>query len=561
LVKVFQLREYQQRAVDSAWQYLCTRTGNPAISSPTGSGKSVYVAELARRAVKDFRGRVVVLQHRKELIEQNAEKVRAFLPDVSVGIYSAGLKSKDLESDVILAGIQSVYRKGLDLGQRHLVIVDEAHLVPASDDGMYQQFLSDLRMACPKYRMVGLTATPYRLENGLIYGHGKQFDDLCCEIGVAELINAGYLCPITSQPVTEVDTSGLKHRGGEFVRGTMESLFESHVTEAIDEIWDLVESTNRRSVLVFCSGVNHAEHAAEYLTQISGQECGVVTGDTLPIERAGILARFGAGDLRFVFNVDVLTTGFDAPRIDCIAALRATESAGLWAQMLGRGLRKHPSKEYCLVLDFGGNLQRHGPIDAPDYGKREKPKSGGSDAPVKVCPNCQEECPLSARECSCGFLFPAPKINHESTADSESAVLMEQLKPERWLVTGINWAIHTKVSGGETSRTLRVDYQCEPEDAIGGNLESKVISEWVCLEHEGFARTKAMKWWQARSLSPVPETIDEAITLHSCLAVADTTAITTKKEGKYYRIIKHELGELPEDWFVDDANNWEEAPF
>lgn len=558
----YTLREYQQAAVDSVWSFLCRSEGNPVVVLPTGAGKSIVIAELAKGAAANGL-QVLVLAHRKELLEQNAEKIRSLVQGYSVGVYSAGLKSRDTEETIVLAGIQSVHKRAFEFGARHLVIVDEAHLIPDSDSGMYRQFLADLRVSCPPYRLVGLTATPYRLDSGLIYGSGQIFDEVCIDVSVSKLIEDGYLSPITAQPVKEVDTSGLHRRAGEFIRGEMEELFQKHVVDACEETVSLADVNERKKIIVFCSGVQHAEHVGEILRGM-GQDVGVVTGETPEVLRGGILSAFRSGSLRWLVNVDVLTTGFDSPNIDCIAVMRATESAGLFAQIVGRGLRKSPGKTECLVLDFGGNIRRHGPIDAKDYGNRDKKNKGGQkgDGPTKTCPACNEDVPAGLRECYCGFRFPEKEINQDPTADKSSPILESQQLPEVWLVDAVSVNRHEKKDDNHARPTMRVSYQCTKEGEEG-NLAPKLISEWICVEHDRqtFAFRKAFEWWKKRCVLPVPNFVDDAVDLFREGWLADTRSIKTVREGKYYRIVDYVLDEVPVEPIEFADVDQDEVPF
>lgn len=559
-----QLREYQSESVAAAWGYLCSMPGSPVIVLPTGAGKSLVIAELARQAIERWNGRVLVLAHRKELLQQNAEKVSALLPGVDVGLFSAGLRRWQADSPVVLAGIQSAWKKAGDFGVRNLVLIDEAHLVPTEDEGQYRRFLSDLRTCNPTYRMVGLTATPYRTGEGSVCGPDRLFQAVCYEAKIPSLIADGFLSPVTNKAGdTRVDVSSLHIRGGEFITGEMERLFDvpEAVIGAVREIVAL--SPGRRSVLVFCVGVDHAKHVAEYLAELTGERVGLVTGSTFPMERATTLADFRAGRIRFLVNVDVLTTGFDAPGIDCIAILRATCSPGLFAQICGRGFRKAPGKENCLILDFGENLSRHGPIDSIDFGERSKRTRTPGDAPTKECPACGEIALIQSRVCPCGWRFPVEESTHGTEADQSSNVLAS---PEKWIVTQVSMSRWTKKNAPEgTPDTLRVDYTCQP-CGREGNLSEQVISEWVCMDHEGFAGDKAWKWWRARSLA-TPEAdeagsvIADAVSLFLRGAVATSTHITTIKEGRFYRITEHSLDPIPEEWNeaeVTERDPWEE---
>jgi len=539
-----QLRDYQSESVNSTWAWLCTQAGNPLIVLPTGGGKSVIIAQLAKDAI-GFGARTLILAHRKELLEQNAEKVRKLLPDVRVGIYSAGLKSRDVDEPIVCAGIQSCWKRAGDFGARQLVIIDEVHLVATSGEGMYRKFLDDIRAINHKARLVGLTATPYRTGEGSLIGPDKLFQGVSYEAKIPRLIDAGYLSPITSKSAeASADTSRLHVRGGEFVAGEVEQLFgqDQLVRAAVAEM--VAKTTGRKSVLVFAAGVGHAAQVAAEINRVTGETVGVVTGDTFAMERASFLSLFKRGSLRWLVNVDVLTTGFDAPCVDAIAVLRATCSPGLFAQICGRGFRLSPGKADCLVLDFGENIKRHGPLDASDYGAlKTRRLMMEQSGPTRNCPNCEAVVPISAIECECGFVFPRQQGPRHGEQAGSDAILTTQIEPENWTVDEVTMRLWTRKKDG--SRTLRVDYLCQ-RDGVAGNLASESISEWVCLEHEGFAGKKAGEWWRKRCRE-IPESIEHAVELFDRGAVATPRAITTKKEGKFYRITNYVLDPIPDE--------------
>jgi len=328
-----QLRWYQQEAVDAAFLDMCTQAGNAVTCLPTGAGKSVVIAEIARRAVTDYRGRVLILQHRKELIEQNFDKVQRFLP-IKIGSYSAGLRRYATDDDVVLCGIQSVYSKAALFGSRNLLLIDEAHLVSNNTESMFGTFINELRQINPKLRIHGLTATPYRTGEGSICSPEGMFQSICYDAKIQPLIGQGYLCPITSTAAdASVDTSGLHIRGGEFIQGEAERLFDlgDNVARACLEI--VAKCKARKSIMLFCAGVLHANDVANNIEALTGERVGLVTGESSSLERTGALADFKAQRLRWLVNVDVLTTGFDAPCVDAIAVLRATASPGLFRQL------------------------------------------------------------------------------------------------------------------------------------------------------------------------------------------------------------------------------------
>jgi DNA repair protein RadD len=545
-------RHYQAAAVNAVWAHLRSREDNPCIVLPTGSGKSIVLAELCRQAVETWQGRVLVLTHVKELVEQNAEKLVALLGPDMVGIYSAGLNRRDTDHPVIAAGIQSVYRRADELGPFDLCIVDEAHLLPPDGEGMYCTFLAEAAKLCPHMRVIGLTATPYRMSTGSLCGSERILNHVCYEAGVKELIVQGFLCPLVSRSGKEkVDTSSLHVRGGEYVAGEVEELMDTDacVRAAVREIVEL--ATDRNACLIFAAGVRHGEHIVRSFREEHGIECGFVTGGTLPRMRDRLIARFRGENtdglfsdppLKYLCNVNVLTVGFDAPHIDCIAMLRPTLSPGLYYQMLGRGFRIHPSKTECLVLDFAGNVLRHGPVDAISIGDR--PKGGQGEAPAKECPSCAALIHAGYSVCpQCGHEFPKPEAKHESRA-SDAAVLSQDVKPvdEERTVTEIRYSVHQKRDAPEDHpRTLRIEY-------ILGHLYQDRVSEFVCPEHTGWARRKFEAWWRERTDLPYPKSAQAALEVADAGGLAEPARITVRTTPleEYPRVVGCRLGSKPD---------------
>ncbi|MBN1909791.1 MAG: DEAD/DEAH box helicase family protein [Pirellulales bacterium] len=534
------LRPYQEAAKAAVYEHLRNREDNPCVVIPTAGGKTPVMASICKDAVGLWDGRVLILAHVKELLEQTTDKLTQVCPEVDFGVYSAGLGRRDTEHSVIVAGIQSVYKRACDLGSFNLVIVDESHLIPPDGEGMYQQFLADTRVINPEVRVIGLTATPFRLKSGMICGPDNILNAVCYEVGVRELIRDGYLCPLVTKAGREkADTQQLHVRGGEFVAGEVEDLMDQDllVMAACSEIVSVAH--NRRSCLIFASGVKHGQHVARVLADMSGHECGFVCGDTPTKERDELLGRFRSGELRYLANVNVLTTGFDAPNIDCVALLRPTMSPGLFYQMCGRGFRLHPDKHNCLVLDFGGNVLRHGPVD--QIRVREPAGTGNGEAPAKECPECQALIAAGYAKCPvCGYVFPPPERQKHDAKASEAGILSGQVTDVEYDVQDITYNVHTKRGAPDDApRTFRVDYR------LGLNHWQ---SEFVCLEHDGYARQKAIAWWRQRSPDPIPEAAERAVEIAEGGGLAHTEKITVRSIAgeKYDRIVRHKLGPLPE---------------
>ena len=554
-----QLRYYQSEAAAAAMDYLKRQAGNPVVILPTGSGKTPLVASIVETAINEHAGRVLVVSHSKEILGQACDTIKRFAPSIDVGVYSAGLGKRELENDCLICGIQSIHKRAHDVGRRHLIIVDEAHLIPPTAGTMYRNFIDKMSELNPRLKVLGLTATAYRTTTGRIYGKGELFNGVCYEAPIGKLIDEGYLTPISNQATaTSISTEGMTRRAGEFTADSLAFACDKDavVRPACAEVLKL--ASDRQSILVFGVSVSHVERIVETFREM-GEHAEYITGDTPSLMRANIIERFKDGSLRVLVNCQVLTTGFDATRVDCVAVMRPTCSPGLFYQMVGRGLRLHDDKPDCLLLDYGGNIKRHGSLDDPTYGHQSYRGNGGGDAPLKTCPSCDEQSPISARQCDCGWEFPPSSMpRHDDTADTESTVLGKPAEPEWHTVEKIEWAQHFKRTwkkGDPT--TLRVDYHWE-----GQSLTDRPFSEWICIEHSGWVREKAEAWWQARTLAECPRRVDDAIDWRDRCAIADTRRILVgadPKNPKYTRIHAYELGEVPskEDWqdaqsFVDD---------
>ncbi len=545
------LRPYQKEAVDAVYQALRDREDNPCVVLPTGTGKSVVIAKICTDAVQRWQGRVLILAHVKELLEQNADKIRILGPSLDVGVYSAGLKRRETQHSVIVAGIQSVYKRACELDAFDIVLVDESHLLPPDGEGMYRQFFKDALSINPKLRVIGFTATPFRLKSGLICGPDNILNHVCYEAGIKEMIAQGYLSPlITKAGKEKVDTPCHHIRAGEFISGEVEELMDTdQLVEATCQ--EIVSKTaDRKSVLIFGASVAHGRHLASVISKKTGQEVGTVFGDTLPFMRYQTLTDFREGQLKYLVNVNVLTTGFDAPNIDCVAMVRPTLSPGAYVQMVGRGFRLHPGKENCIVLDFGDNILRHGPVDAIRI--KDTMSKGNGEAPAKECPSCQSVIAAGYAVCpDCGYEFPPPDRQQHGTQASKEGILSGETTVTEHDVLDVGYAVHRKRGAPEDApTTMRVEYR------IGLNHYQ---SEWVCFDHSGWARQKAESWWRLRSDEPVPASTKEAVDKAFAGALRETKSITVKSiTGEQFdSIIGYELAQHEESTWHEDI----EVPF
>lgn len=515
------LRPYQQAAIDAIYGYFAENRGHPLVVIPTAGGKSLVMAAFIEGVLRAWPDqRILIVTHVRELIAQNFSELIGLWRDAPAGICSAGLGRRDLGARILFAGIQSIYRRAYDVQQCDLVLIDEAHLIPAASDTMYRRFLDTLARINPQLKVIGFTATPYRLDSGMLHeGKGALFTDIAYEVSVRQLIDDGYLCPLVSKAAeTRLDVTGVGSRGGEFIPSQLQAAVDlPETTEAaIDEVVRL--GAERKSWLAFCAGVEHATHVAEAI-RARGFSAATIFGDTPKPERDRTIAAFKRGEIRALASMGVLTTGFNAPGVDLIAMLRPTKSAGLYVQMAGRGTRLAPEKENCLVLDFAGNVARHGPIDAV---KPKRPGSGEGEAPVKVCPDCQSILATAVRLCpDCGHAFPPPKVQVDREAST--LAILTTGKPQWLQVDEVFYRAHEKPG---SRPTLQVEYQC-------GLVRHR---EWVCFEHTGYARQKAVAWWRQRAQGmPVPHTVTEALAWSR--QIAAPTEIAVRPSGRFTEIV------------------------
>ena len=391
------LRDYQQEAVDAAVAYMKRVLKPCLIVAPTGSGKSHIVASLAQWLNEVSGGkRVLCLQPSKELTEQNYQKFVGTGSEAS--IFSASLGSFSTRHPVVY-GTDKTVKNRLQrflTGEYCGVILDEAHGVTPT----IMNIISEMQKASPNLRVVGLTATPYRLGTGYIYAYNPQdnamieakdpyFHKAVYEIEASLLIERGYLTPPVIGDVTKAyDTSGLVTNSmGKYTKDSIDRAYigKGRLTSSI--VADVVERSQRRTgVMFFCATIQHAQEVLESLPPMMSA---MVTGQTKADVRASILKRFKAGELKYLANVDVLTTGFDAPNVDTIALLRHTESVGLLQQIVGRGLRIMDGKTECLVLDYAENIKAHCPDGDIFKPRIEVTKGEGGEGTTKAkCPAC-----------------------------------------------------------------------------------------------------------------------------------------------------------------------------
>lgn len=548
-------REYQTFAVNSLWTYFQHYDGNPLVAMPTGTGKSVVIARFLQGVLQKFASqRILVLTHVKELIKQNFSKLKNVWPFAPASIYSAGLNSKDASQSIVFAGIASIVKIWHQLGKINLIIVDECHLIGLKEEGMYRTLINGLKKANPHLKVIGFTATPWRLGQGLLIEdvedkYGKPiksiFQDFACDATTMSAFNwfidEGYLLPLVpKQTSTQLDITGVQMQGGEFVESQLQrAVNRDDITlAALHEALEL--GASRKKWLVFSSGIEHAEAICDMLNDL-GVPAGCVHSKRA--DRDETLAKFARGELRAVVNNNVLTTGFDEPGIDLIVMLRPTASPVLWVQMLGRGTRPvwpahdfnlntkdqrlaailNGPKQDCLVLDYAGNTARLGPINDPVIPRPRGNKPG--PAPVKCCEKCNTWVHISQRFCNtkdqetgivCDYEFQF-EIKIKTEASSHELLKKDLPKVKVYPVHLITVNRHEKEGSPDMAK---VTYYCG----------SKKFVDILGFEHTNYLKRKSVEWWRRCTTLAIPVSTDEALVLLGKVTMPTHLRVWTNKK-------------------------------
>ena len=425
------LRPYQEAAVSDACKAL-DKHGNTIVVAPTGAGKTIMLSALVGERYKDGK-KILVMQHRDELVDQNKSKFERINPYITTSIVNGTVKNWD--GNTIFSMVQTISRERnlRDRPKFDMIVVDESHHAAADT---YLKVINAVKEDNPDAEIVGFTATPNR-------GDGKGlrsvFNNCSHQIEITTLIREGFLVPPKSYVVdcgVGDQLNNVSRKGNDFDMEQVEAIMNHKViNDKVVTEW--IERAEGRKTVVFCSTIKHAEDLLESFVE-HDIDAKLVTGDTPKDERAETLHELAYGDLQVVVNVSVLTEGFDAPAVSCIVLTRPCSQKGTMVQMIGRGLRTIDPEEFpgivktdCVVLDFGTSVLTHGSLeDAVDLDDREK-----GEAPLKECPECESYVPMGVQECPvCGHLFESEKEEKEElSAFTMTEYDLMQMSPFRWI--------------------------------------------------------------------------------------------------------------------------------
>lgn len=544
-----QLRWYQEEAVDAVVRAWKRGVRKPLACLPTGSGKSAVISVLAQKFRKWYPDQnIITTVHTKELVAQLAETYEKIAKE-KPGIYSASLGIKDARK-ATFAQVQSIYKKQFknNIG---LVNIDECDRCPTKGEGQYRTFIAGIESASSHCRFAGFTATPYRLGTGVVYGEDQPWNELVYDADIRTLIEQGYLSELVSKDGGRPNLTGVRTTGGDYNREDIDAVMSEDglLDRAVEEIAKY--RPGRKGALYFSPGIKHA-YLLEKRLYLAGIRAPVVHSDLPSGERDALISQYKAGILNDLININILTIGFDAPRIDLIVDMGPTKSPGRYYQKLGRGLRICEEKKNCLVLDLSGNIEFHGPIDTLNkrqYGKRKATVTMPGEAPKKECPECKAIVHASARVCpECNHEFPEKIVNHADEAT--------EMAPLSGILVGHVTDVRYSLTPGKDDKpnTVRVTYSLR---------NMKDVSIWLCCDnnHSQFLYDKFCKWLKCqqfvdgeRTLRPGPVckiatlSVSNPTTardwlpwLRSC--VASPTKITFKDDGsRFCDIMRYEHG-------------------
>lgn len=500
------LRPYQQEIISEATAAMWAGK-SPLISAPTGSGKSLIGAVLLRQFAKTDKPMAgISLAHVKEIVSQNARAYSDFYPGRSTSLYSAGLGEKALSGEIVFAGVQSFVKihhddVRLGLGAPEIMVIDECHRISPDESSMYRKVL-DFWSGWHLHRLVGMSATPYRLDGKSIYGEAESlFDTLIDGVSIARLQDEGYLAPLIGiGSRAGVKTDGVHVRGGDFVIGELEEVATEpdcvrRVCEAI-----VHHAEGRNKILVFSVSIAHAQVLAEELTR-RGCRADWVSGQLSMDRRDERIDAFRSGENRALVNCAVLTTGFDCPEIDCIAMVRPTQSKGLFVQCIGRGLRIAEGKANCKLIDLGGNISRHTPIDG----------------------------------------LPEEKTIDEQAMDQEKD-MQNRMAKERQVRFRLDYGDPMANTEVRELRVFDLRMQVEQNKKNPGIDQIRVtyktdigpILIWLLPEHSGWARWHSSRWFARRGLG-MPSSAWDAVNVADGAAVPES--ISARREKGFWRVI------------------------
>lgn len=536
------LREYQEEMVSSTLaampidQFILLMAG-------TGAGKTIFFCTLIQRLLEKWPGlRIAILAHRGLLVTQALLKLIKVWPEGKgkIGIASRSVNSRvNVNAPVTIGTIQTLISRTEKTAPFDIIIIDEVHRVaPKNTKSQYQSFLKTMTQYNQNVRVIGLTATPFRLGHGYIYstmcrpGKENWFPHLHYRVGIKELQEKGFLCEYRAKEVVNIE-SDLKtiSVSGDYNIGELSDIMSQN--QQLGSALHAFETyaADRKHILIFCVTIEHAEKLKELFAEKYKTAC---IHSKMPKGQCDMILReFEAGRIRIVCNVGMLTEGWDSPAVDCILMCRPTKSAALYVQMAGRGLRPHKDKTDVLILDLANNCREHGDPNNPEIPIPNR-QSKKTEAILKACPKCFELMPVAAKICKgCGYQWPVEIIEENGSPEMQDIKWGEAIenKPFNMDVKYVEISEHISKKG---NRMVKVSLS---NDSFINRME---VNEFMMFDPDShpFARGKAIQTWISLVKTEPPRNVDEALDRHGELEMSIPPQIQVIEDGRWLKVYK-----------------------
>lgn len=512
------------------------------LQAATGAGKTAMIVRMIQRYFNSDSSRTfLIVMHKQELIQQFMASFKKFtsIPVADIGIACKGLSSKVVtDRRITIASVQTLVNQLNVYGGADLVVVDETHRIGHDDNSQYKVLLNKLREYKPDHKVIGVTATAYRLGHGMIYGDeckaGRDnfFPDLTHRVLYSDLVRDGYLMPLKGFVACDGDTaeelSNATMTSGEYNMLDAGRIMTRHISSAVDAFEKY--GADHKSVAVFACTIDHATRLSEEFSSRGHSAC-VIHSKLSAIERDYNLKEWQSGRIKIAVSINVLVEGFDHPGLSCLVMCRPTKSPVVFVQAIGRVLRVHEEKSESLLIDLTSNVMEFGlDLDNPRF-TIPSGMDGKGEAPVKICPGNNEDgtaCGMSLHPATmvchyCGYEYPVVEMEASVSKMKEVNFNGEEEPPEWYDVMGMSTSIHTSKEG---KQLLKVSLQ------VGsGFYGSKSVNVWICLRdyYKGFAVDKGEEKWNEFSEEPFPDNVEEAEFLSGTFKVP-SRALCSKKD-------------------------------
>ena len=567
----FSLRHYQITALEVLHANI-QEQDILLLQAATGSGKTVMIVRMIQRYHCDHPGRkFLIVMHKRELIRQFIRAFNDFtdIPPAEIGVVCSGIKKiAELDRTITIASVQTLKNKMDEYEGADLVVVDETHKIGPDGSSQYRVLLTQLRDKRPDHKTIGVTATAYRLGHGMIFGDKCKpgnvnfFPELTHRITYESLVREDFLMKLTGYVTSnKFITEDLEkvRVDGDYNLGQLGEVMSirRHIQSAVDGYEKYGQ--DHTHVCVFACTIIHAEVLRDAFNE-RGHSAVVIHSKLSPIDREANLRAWQSGDVKVAVSINILVEGFDFPALSCLVFCRPTKSPTLFVQAIGRILRKSPDKDEALLIDLTDNTLSFGiDLDHPHFNIPHG-EDGEVEPLTKVCPGvlpqgeiCAAVVHISMIYCpDCGYLFERydKYLDEEKLKAMKKVVFNEPEIPVKHRVRDIDYGAHLS---RKTNRWLmKATYHC------GTTFLPVTFFDWICFPdyYEGYAVSRARKWWKERTEEPFPDTVEEAIFVSLFLEAPN--GIEVVQEDKFNKVVGYDFGEViadDEQEFYYDSEN------